>query len=46
MTKAIPASQPSRNPTLFERARGDMSIRIPAMIGSGLIAMPSASASS
>ncbi len=36
----MPASQPIKNPTLVPFARGDSSIKIAAMIGTGLMAMP------
>ena len=36
----MPASQPSRKPTLVVFALGDSSIKIAAMIGIGLIAIP------
>ena len=36
----VPATQPSRNPMLVPFAFGDSSMRIAAMIGIGLIAMP------
>ena len=39
----MPSTQPSRNPMLVPFAFGDSSMRIAAMIGMGLIAMPSAS---
>ena len=39
----MPSTQPSRNPMLVPFAFGDSSMRIAAMIGIGLIAMPSAS---
>ena len=39
----IPTSQPSRKPTLVAFARGDSNIRMTAMIGTGLIAIPTAS---
>ena len=38
----MPTSQPAAKPMLAERARGARSIRIVAMIGTGLIAMPTA----
>jgi hypothetical protein len=38
----MPASQPSRKPTLVALALGDSSIKIAAMIGIGLIAIPTA----
>src|SRR6478752_7967909 len=37
-----PATQPTRKPTLVPPARGERSIRITAMIGTGLIATPTA----
>ena len=40
---AAPASQPARNMGPFVRARGVLSIRMIAMIGTGLIATPIAS---
>ena len=39
----MPATQPSKNPTLAPLAFGDNSIRMAAMIGIGLIMIPSAS---
>jgi hypothetical protein len=36
----MPASQPSRKPTLVVLALGDSSVKIAAMIGIGLIAIP------
>ena len=42
---STPTIQPSRNIELFARARCENSMRITAMIGIGLIAMPSASGS-
>ncbi len=39
----MPTTQPMRNPTLVTLAFGESSMRIAAMIGTGLIAMPSAS---
>ena len=42
---STPTIQPSRNVELLARARFENSIRITAMIGIGLIAMPSASGS-
>ena len=39
----MPSSQPTRNPTLVPFAFGESSMRIAAMIGIGLIAIPIAS---
>src|SRR5688572_8904857 len=42
MATTMPASHPNKNPTLVLFARGDSSIKIAAMIGIGLMAMPMA----
>jgi hypothetical protein len=42
MATTMPTSHPIRNPTLVPFARGDSSIKIAAMIGIGLMAMPTA----
>jgi hypothetical protein len=42
MATTMPANQPIMNPTLAPFARGDSNIKITAMIGMGLIAMPTA----
>jgi hypothetical protein len=38
----MPSNQPIMNPTLVPFARGDSNIKITAMIGIGLMAMPTA----
>lgn len=45
MTTTIPTTQPSRNPVPVAVASGESNMRITAMIGIGLIAIPTASGS-
>ncbi len=42
MATTMPASHPIKNPTLVPFARGDSNIKIAAMIGIGLTAIPTA----